>query len=83
MSHYNYIAFKEYRALAHLARRTGESDEVIEEMEYMADYFWRLSGGNNNPDRKRKPKPADHKDGYNEAYRVDRGGEWCQLREED
>ena len=83
MSHYNFNALQEYKALADLARRTGEPEEVIEDMEYMADYFWRVIGGNYNPDRKKKKKPPDYEDGHEEKHRYEIGGEWSQLREED
>jgi len=83
MSHYNFIAHREYKALAELARRTGETEEVVEDMEYMADYFWRLLGGNSNPDKKRKPKPKNYKDGFEEKHRYEIGGEWSQERQEE
>ncbi len=44
MSHYNYKAYREYKGLADLARRTGEPEEVVEDMEYMANYFAGLLG---------------------------------------
>ena len=52
-------------------------------MEYMADYFRRLMGGNLSPDRNRKPKPINYDDGYQENYRIGRGGEWNQKTEWD
>ncbi len=82
MSHYNYKAYREYRALADFARRTGEPEEVIEDMEYMAAYFWGLLGGNANPDRQRKKRAVDLKDGNREQH-YDMGGEWSQLRSEE
>jgi len=46
MSHYNYKAYREYKGLACLARRTGEPDEVADDMEARAHYFANLIGLN-------------------------------------
>lgn len=77
MSHYNYKAYREYKGLADLARQTGEPEGVIEDMEYMANYFARLLGMNlNQKTFKRKMKKAVEKEPGEWTYEI--GGEWSQ-----